>query len=238
MTKRLLFIHHSTGGNLIRQGNLRELLYKKTINLEFWDHGYNLYKTLPLALFKLVSTITYHTGLSDAHGNLTGIDYDINIRNNSPLDYEQIFCADPTSSKTLKAILAFNIVAFKNCFPTTKITSEQLLQDYKQSYINMNKSFSNYPDKLFIPFTPPPLRKDMTNSEYAKRAQAFAHWLTTEWKKPNNVKVFDFYNILADENGYLKEEYTPLIPIDSHPNKTANIKAANELVNFLLNFVN
>lgn len=239
MTKRLLFIHHSTGGNLIHKGNLRKTLYSKTINIEFWDHGYNLYAWLPLSILKLAANkLTFHTGLSDKNGNMTGKDFQIQLSNNNPADFEKIFCADPKTNATLASILEFDIIMFKNCFPATKITSDEQLARYKENYINMANSFSKLNNKTFIAFTPPPLRKELTRPEYARRAIKFSRWMTTEWVKPTSVLVFDFFSELSNEQGFLKQEYCTPIFIDSHPNNKANIEIAPNLVNFLIKSIN
>lgn len=189
---KLLFIHHSTGGNLIHKGKLRKLLYAKTKTIEFWDHGYNLYTWLPMPILKIVAnTFTFHTGLSDSEGNTTGVDYDINITND-PYAFEKLFTADPNINSTLKAILSYDVIAFKNCFPATQITSDMQLNKYMENYLKMRAVFDKHTDKLFIPFTPPPMRKEQT-----------------------------------------KKEYCSLLPIDSHPNKKANMISAPVFVDFI-----
>lgn len=120
MSKRIkvFFIHHSTGGLLIFFGRLRKLLKDKVSNVELWDYGYNLYS--PKILSYLFGPITFKTGLSDANGKMTGKDFDINVSNNSPKEYAEIFSRKP-NDYTLKNIISFDVVIFKNCFPTTKI---------------------------------------------------------------------------------------------------------------------
>jgi len=86
---RVLFIHHSTGELLLFFGKIRKLLKEKTPNVEFWDHGYNLYS--PKILAPIFGPITFQTGLSDGNGKITGKDFDINISNNSPREYAEIF---------------------------------------------------------------------------------------------------------------------------------------------------
>ncbi len=234
MPKRLLFIHHSTGANLIHKGNLRKLLYAKTDRIEFWDHSYNVSENIPSSILKIVANkFTYKTGLSDKDGNILSKDFSIKLSNNDPGDFENIFCSAPTNS-TLQQILQFDIIAFKNCYPTTKMESDEKLERFKQNYNNMSNCFKQYPDKLFIAFTPPPLRQELTKPEYAKRATEFASWINNKWMKPSNVRVFDFFSLLADSNGYLKKEYCPILKIDSHPNKQANEKIASIFTNFLV----
>jgi len=235
MPKRLLFIHHSTGGNLIQKGKLRDLLYSKTDKVEFWDHGYNLFKNFSGTSSKSKFTkLMFRTGLSDKNGRMTGEDFQIQLSNNTPADFENIFCANYTKNETLKKIFEFDIIAFKNCFPATKIDSDEKLEKYKDNYNNMSEAFKTYPNKIFIAFTPPPLRKEMTKHEYSKRAKTFAKWLSTEWKKPKNVFVFDFFKLLSDKDGFLKKRYCSLIPLDSHPNTKANLDIAPEFVNLII----
>jgi hypothetical protein len=232
---KVLFIHHSTGGNLIKQGDLRGELKKIAPNIEFWDHSYNLFPVLP----KLVALFTNYTGLSDAQGKMTGKQHDIVLSNNSPKEYAEIFARDP-NDPTLKAILNYDVIAFKNCFPTTKITSDEQLEEYKTYYTKIKESVSKYPNKKFILLTPPPLRKEVTTSDNAKRAQELANWLNSDQiiKNQGNLFVFDFFQLLSDDYGYLKPEYTPLIWIDSHPNKKANKTIAPIFAKFIVEIAN
>lgn len=153
--KRILFIHHSTGGLLIRFGRIRQLLEKKSSEFEFWDHGYNIYSSKMLSF--LLGPITFRTGLSDGNGKMTGGDFQITISNNSPKEYAQIFSRDSLDT-TLKQILEFEVIIFKNCFPTSKIISDTQLSEYKQYYTSIFESLAKYPNK-FIAFTQPPLRE-------------------------------------------------------------------------------
>lgn len=236
MAKKILFIHHSTGGNLLHQGKVRQLLAEKAPELELWDHGYNLYKNVPPWVIQPVANIlTFHTGLSDQHGQMTGRDFNIQLGNNNPHDYTKIFTADP-QSRPLREILQYDIIMFKNCYPATKIETDAQLQRYKEAYLKMRAVFEQYPKKLFIPFTPPPLREELTTIDCASRARRFADWLmSAEFHQNNrNIKIFDFFSLLADDDGFLKKGYRRLIHLDSHPNTSANHEIAPILVNFLL----
>ena len=229
---KVLFIHHSTGGNLIKQGSLRELIKKTNPDMEFWDHGYNLYSNHILA--KLLATFTFHTGLSDNEGRMTGTDYNLIISNNSPKEYAEIF-SRKQNDPTLQAILQYDIIAFKNCFPTTKIESEKQLNQYKEYYKIIRDQVSKYKDKKFILFTPPPLRQKLTTEENASRAKQLIQFLNSKdfQSSTNNLFVFDFFSLLADEKGYLKKDYTKLLYTDSHPNRKANKEAAIVFAKFL-----
>ncbi len=212
--KKILFIHHSTGGNLIAEGKLRVEVNRLDPIVQFWDHSYNY--------APLISQFTHYRGLTDASGNITGQDYNIVLSNNSPKEYAEIFARDPSDS-TLQAILSYDLVAFKNCFPTTKIVSESQLEEDKKYYIAIKASLKRFPNKHFVLLTPPPLRKSMTNMTNAKRAKMLVSWLKDEFgKDTSNISVFDLFGLLADENGFLKSEYQRLFSFDSHPNTLAN----------------
>ncbi len=228
MTK-VLFIHHSTGALLIRGGKLRQLLHHLNPNIELWDHSYNLNKSLP----GFLKILTHQTGLSDNHGKITGKDYNIVLSNNSPKEYVEIFSRD-ANDPTLKEILKYDIIAFKNCYPTTKIESDKQLEDYKNYYQKIRDSVAKYKNK-FILVTPPPLREELTHKENALRAKKLAKYLTSRnfIKNSKNLFVFDLFSLLTDNTGFLRREYCNLIWVDSHPNHLANIEVAPEFAKFI-----
>lgn len=219
---RVLFIHHSTGGLLLYFGRVRKLLRIKNPNIELWDHSYNLdyWKVLSY----LFGFATFRTGLSDGEGKMTGTDFNIHISNNSPKEYAEIFSRGPNDF-TLKNILSFDVVIFKNCFPTSKIETQEKLKKYKQYYSKIMKSISKYKNK-FIVFTPPPLRSEMTKPEWADSARNLTNFINKEVKKYSNISAFDFFDLLSDREGdnanMLKREYCSVVPFDSHPNIKAN----------------
>lgn len=228
--KRILFIHHSTGGNLIKEGNLRDEIRKLNPNVEFWDHNYNLFPVFTM----LLANNTHLKGLSDAQGKVTGKDYNIIVSNNSPKEYADIFSRDP-SDPTLKEILRYDVIAFKNCYPTTRIISDQQLNEDIKYYTEIRNSLKKYPEKQFVILTPPPARKETTNIENAKRAVKLVKWLNSEEFLGGvpNIHVFDFFNLLADKDGVLKKDYQRLLPWDSHPNRKANLAVAPIFAKFL-----
>jgi hypothetical protein len=225
--KKILFIHHSTGGLLLRFGHVRELLRKKAPELELWDHGYNC---------GMFGPITFRTGLSDSEGRMTGRDFNIVISNNSPKEYAEIFSRNREDS-TLKQILSFDVVIFKNCFPTSNITSDKQLLEYKFLYGQIFSCIAAFPNK-FIVFTHPPLRREVTSQEIAMRARNLASWLKEQEGK--NISVFNFFDLLADSTGananMLRREYCSILPIDSHPNIRANREVGQLFVEKLLGY--
>lgn len=234
-SSKILFIHHSTGGNLIKEGNLRDEIKKLDPTIELWDHSYNLNPVFKTLLAKF----THLKGLSDNNGKVTGTDYNIVISNNSPKEYADIFSRDLNDS-ILKSILDYDVIAFKNCYPTTRIaTNEQLEEDIKY-YKIIRDNLKKYPSKKFIVFTPPPARKETTNIEQATRAKKLIEFLNSKEFIDNskNIYIFDFYTLLVDENGYLKKEYSRILPWDSHPNKNANLTVAPIFAKYLKEITN
>lgn len=233
--KKILFIHHSTGGNLIREGNLRDEVAKLDSTVEFWDHNYNLFPIFTT----LLANNTHLKGLSDARGKVTGIDFNIIVSNNSPKEYADIFSRD-SSDPTLKSILSYDIIAFKNCYPTTRITSDPQLEEDIKYYTIIRDNLKKYPTKQFVLLTPPPARRETTNLNDAKRAMKLVAWLnSSEFQQGiKNIHVFDFFGLLADENGMLKKDYLRFFPWDSHPNKQANLVIAPVFADYLVKLIN
>lgn len=231
---RILFIHHSTGGNLIREGHLRQALKKINPSLELWDHNYNLMPILPWLFF----TYTHLQGLSNSIGNYTGIDYQIVVSNNSPREYADIFSRN-IEDPTLKSILTYDIIAFKNCYPTTRIISDEKLLENISYYTKIREAIKRLPEKQFILLTPPPARKETTNKDQALRARKLVSTLASLMfiHGTRNLHVFDFFSLLADHEGFLKKEYCRFLPWDSHPNNKANQTIAPLFAEYLAKIV-
>src|SRR5258708_28575733 len=71
----MIFVHHSVGADLIKEGNVRGLLRAQAPSLELWDYGYNPppLRRLPRdaarrMLDRAPSMVSHHYGLRDASG--------------------------------------------------------------------------------------------------------------------------------------------------------------------------
>lgn len=230
MAKKVLFIHHSIGANLIQDGHLRKHLRGLKPELEFWDHNYNLANIFP----RLWAKLSNKKGLTGPQGQYLGEDYDLTISNNSPKEFAEIF-SRPKSDPTLAAILTYDLIAFKNCYPTTIINSDSQLALDQKYYLEIKQSISEYQDKKFILITPPPARRERTNHENSARAKELVNWLLSKDynSSQSNIFIFDLFGLLADESGMLKKEYTRFNPFDSHPNRLASEQIAPLFVHFL-----
>jgi len=207
----IIFLHHSTGNNLIEQGEVRERFTQA--GYSFWDHGYN------------------YQGLRDPAGKYRGYSYSVPDDNTDPDGLVRIISqqAYGLPVNTLSGLLQHEVIAFKSCFdPANHIKTEQQLETYKDWYLGMRKVMDRYPNKIFIVVTDPPLNPAETNSQEAARARAFADWLKSDayLKGHPNVLTFDLFGNLAESDpasldyNMLRKDYRD--GSDSHPNRIAN----------------
>ncbi len=229
----VIFLHHSTGANLIAQGNVRPLL--TGLGYDFWDHGYNV------------------DGLTMPDGTVAPYIY--NIPDNTNPDglaaiFAQEYRPDPATGTPFNAfsgLLRHDVVIFKSCFPASAISDDDMLNQYKAWYVGIRDRAELFPDHLFIAFSTPPLTPLATNRAEAKRARAFANWLKSQAFLAGhpNFFVFDFFGLLAEPEGsrgdrnMLRDRYRPADPPDdSHPNLQANRRIGPVFAHFIDNAVN
>lgn len=206
----VIFLHHSTGRNLIQQGGVREQL--TTAGFQFWDHDYN------------------RDGLTRPDGQRAGYGYNIPDDNTDPDGFARIF-SQRLYSRPLNAfsgLMQHDVIIFKSCFPVSHITSDAQLEQYKIHYLGMLEVMDQHPDHIFIAVTSPPLNPAETDAETAARAGVFANWLTSDdfLGGHPNVFTFDFFDLLAEHepsaSDYNMLRATYRDGQDSHPNLLAN----------------
>lgn len=244
-TVRIIFVHHSTGRILVREGHVRDLISslnaKSGTRYEFWDHDYNA------------------IGLSDAEGQKTGTSYEMPGDNTNPDGFDTLFnqpVRDPPDN-ALSHLLGYDIIVFKPCFPVCAIRDDAQLEQYKKHYRSIRAAIAKHPDRLFIALTPPPLAalplvalfvpssEQWTTPADARRARAFSRWLMSEEFASSlpNLRVFDLFDLLAKPEGSgpgantLRPEYRSgkrgVAGLDSHPNPRAAGEFAPRFVDFL-----
>jgi hypothetical protein len=218
----IIFLHHSTGENLILQGGVRERFTQA--GNSFWDHSYN------------------ELGLRDPAGKYTGYSYVVPGDNTDPDGMARIFSqrAYDLPINTLSGLLQHEVIIIKSCFaPANNIKSDQQLEQYISWYIGIRNTMDRYPDKVFVILTSPPLNPAETNPEEAIRARAFADWLKSEefLSGHPNIFTFDLFENLAESNpaapdfNMLRQSYRN--GSDSHPNQLANETIAPLVVDFV-----
>jgi hypothetical protein len=222
----LVFLHQSTGANLILDGDLREKLGEA--GLQLWDQGYNYLK------------------LTDPQGNSTGYSYSVPDDKTDPVALSRIFSQREyrLPLNTLSGLLQHEVIILKSCFdPTSRIESDEQLEADKAAYRTIRQRVSQHPEKVFIILTQPPLNPAGTDPEQARRARQLADWLDSEefMGGLENLYVFDLFDRLAAPDGsgpeanMLRAEYH--VGEDSHPNTRANEEIAPEVAAFIVQVV-
>lgn len=237
VSKRIIFLHQSTGAELIKDGNLRELLRRQAPGLEFWDYGFNAPD--PVAILRGIIRRPplmpgHYYGLGDASGQRHGTSF--HVVNTDPAGLAWMFSrplTDPAAN-AISHLLQFDVIAFKSCFTIFPIQSEAQLERYTQGYRTVRKAMDRHPDKLFIPLTPPPLRARLCTTEQAVMARQFARWIMSADFHGNrpNISPYDLFDALATPQGEpgantLRAEYCRPDSGDSHPNAKANKAVAS-----------
>lgn len=215
--RRIIFLHHSCGANLIEQGNVRQRF--TALGYEFYDHGYN------------------GDGLVLADGTWTGQNFDVPDDNTNPDGFAVIFgqpLRDPPDN-TFSRLMQYDVIAFKSCFPVSQIESDGQLAEYKSYYLSIRDRTDQYPNKIFIVVTQPPEIPNDTDAAAAARARAFTNWLASDEYLSGhaNVFTFNFFDLLADPgNNMLRVEYR-VDEYDAHPNELANRTIGPLFVDFV-----
>lgn len=218
----IVFLHHSTGRNLIAQGQVRQQLTRA--GYTFWDHDYN------------------YEGFFDPQGKRLPYTYNIPGDNTDP-DGLAVLFAQPAYGlpvNALSGLLQHEVIVLKSCFPTSNIADEEQLARLQSYYLGMRQTMDAHPERLFILLTQPPLNPAETNLERAARARHLAAWLASDEFRAGhpNVYVFDFFDRLAEADPEAPDANMLRLPYrdgaDSHPNQAANAAIGPQLVEFIL----
>lgn len=219
----IIFLHHSTGGALISEGNVRSLFSER--GYRFWDHGYN------------------QQGLTLPDGTPVQASYQIpGLRGKGNTDVDglvELFTQPVTNppSNAFSHLLQHEVIAVKSCFPNSAVKSDKMQTQFQNWYLQMRDVMDQHPDHIFIIVTSPPLHPLVTNADEARRARAVANWLKSDDYLAGhpNAFVFDFFDLLADPaTNTLRTEYQPAPDErNSHPNRLANEKIGPLFVEFI-----
>ncbi len=153
------------------------------------------------------------------------------------------------------------IILLKSCFPNSDLygspndsplevpNDEYSVANAKAVYQALLGYFESRQDRLFIVITAPPLRAEETSPDRAANARALNDWLVNDWLAVypySNVAVFDYYHVLTGAgnhhqwNGQAVEHVqgppsnTSAYPSgDSHPSSVGDQKATAEFVPLL-----
>lgn len=230
-TVKLIFIHHSCGGNWLSDGdgNLGSVLNNNNYYVSESDYGWDAQPN---------DNLGDHTDTQDwpSWFNDVKMPYVYNS------DYHSAYTntiANPGGEN--------EIIMFKSCFPLSEV--EDSIDDEKAIYNSLKPYFAAHPDKFFVLITPP----GETDVDSYLKTRELCEWLVnneTGWLAgytQRNVFVFDFYGVLSETNSHHRwindsiehvyaSNYDGISPYhngDDHPNAMGNQKATSEFVPLL-----
>jgi hypothetical protein len=230
-TVKLIFIHHSSGGNWLADGNgnLGPELNNNNYYLSESDYGWDAEPD---------DNLGDHTDTPDwpSWFNDDKMPYVYNSDYHSAYDNN---IPNPGGQN--------EIIMFKSCFPLSEVGDS--IDDEKTIYNSLKPYFAAHPDKFFVLITPP----GETNVESYLKTRELCNWLVdnqTGWLAgytQKNVFVFDFYGVLSETNSHHRwvtdhvehvyaSNYDGISPYhngDDHPNAAGNQKATAEFVPLL-----
>lgn len=223
---RILFIHHSVGRYLIRDGELRQRLSPLRADdrpLALWDHDYN------------------QRGLHDGEGRPLERAFPLPDDDTDPLGLLNLFAGEEEDARLARRqALDFEVVMLKSCYPNSAIGSDAELGRVKEVYRRLLTALADHPDNQFLLLTSPPLVPLRTNRGESRRARKLSTWLFRGVDLPPNVAVFDLFDRLAipERAGAradrLRKRYRRRLPVDSHPNVRAGEELAPGLVDAIV----
>ncbi len=214
---KLIFIHHSTGGNWLadsaeheQAGGLGLALRNNNYFVSATNYGWG-----PGSIGSSTDILNWPQWFTDTVMTAVYAETGQNICGEGMCFGNWTRMADPNPTAKNE------IVLFKSCFPNSDIYGnpndpplatpndyDHTVANYKAVYNSLLPYFAAHQDKLFVVITAPPLSEvsyvinDNTTSAAARaaNARAFNTWLVNTWLASyahNNVAVFDFYNVLT-----------------------------------------
>jgi len=252
---KLIFIHHSTGGNWLASpsdnelgGDLGRLLMENNYFVSATNYGWG-----PDSIgdaTDIPNWVDWFNG--DNSPTYLNALYNENGQNIGDFGAWPRLVGDPGGEN--------EIILFKSCFPNSDLEGKPddppdpegwlSVGHSKYVYNEILKNFATRPDKLFIVITAPPLSSGNTTQAHATNARGLNEWLINDWLRENNytlsnVAVFDLYNVLTGPdshhrfiNGQIEHivgsRNTLYYPSgDDHPSREGNRKAADEFIPLL-----
>jgi hypothetical protein len=256
---RLLFIHHSCGGQLFADPGAEQA--KADCILQSHPNGGGL-RSLLLSQGYLIHEASYGSKIgekTDLFDWLTTFETHMDTVLHCTFN-DQIEADKPPNQ----------IVVFKSCYPNNRFVGqgtdpgnprgpELTVENGKASLRALLPIFAKYPNTLFVYVTAPPvagklgtarlgsllIRKLLKKrdpgkvlAEQSKLARAFNNWVKSPegWLheyQPKNVVVFDYYDILTQQGASNLSRFGTKDGYDSHPSSSGNALAAQAFVPFV-----
>ncbi|HNS97962.1 MAG TPA: hypothetical protein PKL73_13510 [Polyangiaceae bacterium] len=256
---RLLFIHHSVGGQLLADPGADQEL-APSIHATH-PNGGGLRKALEGQGY-IVREASYESQVGD---KTDLFDWLPKFRHDMDKVLRVSF-NDQTTAENEKN----RIVLFKSCYPNSRFEGlgqppgnpdgpALTVWNAKASFNALLDEFRKHPDTLFVYFTAPPnapvygaeplfkvllrkvMRKPTTDEAMASQAsfaRSFNNWVKSPegWLKDyplHNVVVFDYFDLLTNEGASNFLQYPTGNGDDSHPSRAGQQKAAAAFIPFL-----
>jgi hypothetical protein len=254
---RLLFIHHSCGGQLLAEPGEQSGGGKDS-------DAPCIYRSHPNGggLRSLLQGAGYEVHEA-SYGSLLGEDTDIcHWRRKFAGQMDRILVCDE-QDRVYEDGLTNEVVVFKSCYSSIDFTgpgeepgdpdsTEQTLANAKAAYRALLPLFRARPDVLFVAVTAPPraeprpqglmerlrakFRRGPVSADHAHALHAWMADHREGWLKDYdlpNVAVFDYHGVLTDGRRAKWSAYASGGGSDSHPSRKGNARAAAEFVPFL-----
>ncbi|KKP79881.1 MAG: hypothetical protein A2271_01340 [Candidatus Moranbacteria bacterium RIFOXYA12_FULL_35_19] len=226
----IMFLHHSTGGNLYTTGGVSA-----------WFSNYNQNNGTSYQITQRSYPTTPYPW------------------NNYPYDYWNLWIngacdsSDPDIECMNTLTQNYEVIIFKHCYPGAAVladtgspsvsSSVKSLENYKLQYRALRSMLDSYPNNKFIIWTLSPLHRLATTEANAQRAKEFVDWvkedfLTEDSQPHENIYIFDWWGYVAGLDNYLKYEYEiSHTGSDSHPNNQANIDVGPIFSQFIVDTI-
>ncbi|HOW35200.1 MAG TPA: fibronectin type III domain-containing protein [Candidatus Omnitrophota bacterium] len=238
--QKIIFLHHSTGGNLYNYSGGGVAGWISNYNSTNGT-GYQVSDLWFPASGSIYGGVNYPFHYWDLWGNQKCRD----SRYGAP-------CLDDLTQN-------YDVIIFKHCFPASGVVADtgnpninssvQSLENYKTQYRGLRNLMDQYPAKKFIIWTLPPRHRLTGYPDQAARATEFSEWLKTDFLTENgphaNISVFDFRGYITDSNAgsqnfnYIKYEYElSHTTADGHPNSLANRTIGPIFAQFIVGAIN
>jgi hypothetical protein len=135
--------------------------------------------------------------------------------------------ADPDQ---LRALEAFDVIAFKSCYSASQIRSDEQFTAFRQAYEDSIAQYiDGHPHQRFVVMSPPPRRALLTTRSAAFRAREFSRFLGEFVASRPNCSYCDLFDCLAGASNVLRRRYCRWSPRDQHPNRAGARVAGDAL---------
>lgn len=218
-TVKLIFIHHSCGGNWLadigqhnQAGGLGQALMDNNYFVSATNYGWSVGGDAIGDRTDIGNWWEWFRGSSSS--DFTNALYNETGQNFGGFGSWSRLADDPGGEN--------EIIMFKSCYPNSNLQGDataapppiasnplrgeawdagnHTVPNAKGIYIDLLNYFETRQDKLFVVITAPPVQDDT----WADNARAFNTWLVNDWLDGyphDNVAVFDFYNVLTSNGG-------------------------------------